>query len=180
MEEKKELTYILGKKILIVLFLYYIVLVIVGIVTIIMITSMSFEDMEETLLTKYTFIVSLAAGAMTSGMQYVRRLYKACISNRVVFTNNGNIEKIGNTIYFFTRPLFSCVFSTLIVVGLLGGVFLILGSMDYVFNDKFLYLCLIASSLMGYSVGRVLEQFEKMSIEKVTSVNKEKRNNNEM
>ena len=164
MEEKKELIYVLDKKRLIGLLIYYVVLIIFGMVAVIWICSMPLKEMSESsLLVKYTFIVSLSASAMSCGMQYVRRLYKACITKRVVYYDDNSIELFGNMVYFITRPLFSLAFSTLVVVGLLAGMFLVTGSLDYVINDKFLYLCLIISSLTGYSVGQVLDRFEKIS-----------------
>ena len=53
------------------------------------------------------------------------------------------------------------------IISLLSGMLVIIGNLDYIINEKFLYLCVILSSYIGYSIGHVLDKFEISSQEKI-------------
>ena len=52
---------------------------------------------------------------------------------------------------------------------LLSGMFVVTGNLDYILNEKFVYLCVVLSCFLGYSVGDMLDKFEKFSKEKVSN-----------
>ena len=42
-------------------------------------------------------------------------------------------------------------------------MFIVTGSLNYVLNEKFIYMCMIASSCIGYSIGKMIDKFENVS-----------------
>lgn len=71
---------------------------------------------------------------------------------------------------FVSRPLYAFVFSIISIYCLLSGLFIVTGNVDYIINEKFLYLCAIISSFIGYSVGHVLDRFETISQEQIEHI----------
>ena len=113
-----------------------------------------------------TIIASLSVSGMLCCLQYIKRLYKACITDRIIECSSV-FGQLGNVIYFILRPFYSFVFVIVMIFAILSGMFVITGNLDYIINEKFLYLSVILSSYIGYSVGHVLDKFEKTSKEKI-------------
>ena len=99
----------------------------------------------------------------------MKRLYKACITDRIIECYS-TFGQLGNIVYFVLRPFYSFVFVITMIFALLSGMFVITGNLDYIINEKFLYLCVILSSFIGYSVGHVLDKFELYSKEKIENL----------
>ena len=53
---------------------------------------------------------------------------------------------------------------------LLSGMFIVTGNLDYILNIKFVYLCVVLSSFLGYSVGDLLDKFEKVSKKQIENL----------
>lgn len=116
-----------------------------------------------------TLKTSLSVSGMLCGLQYIQRLYKACIAHRIV----GNITisgRMGNIMYFVIRPICSFAFVIVMIFALLSGMYIVTGNLDYVINEKFLYLCVIFSSFIGYSIGRVLDKFGIISNKQIENI----------
>ncbi len=79
--------------------------------------------------------------------------------------------------YFLFRPLFSIVFVVVMIVCLLSGMYTVTGVLDYILNDKFIYLSMIISSFIGYSIGNFMDNFQKISDKKITSLTEEVKSN---
>lgn len=164
----KKMKYKLSNWMILFLFTLYIVFTICGIIALIIILCM--HDFENNIM-MHTIISSFAAGLSTCSMQYIRKLYKACISNRIIRGNNENqYESIGTFFYFMLRPVFACVFIILTIFALKAGVIVIIGSNGVVENDRFLYVSTIIASCIGFSVGKVLDAFEEFSIRKINNI----------
>ena len=100
----------------------------------------------------------------------MKRLYKACLQGRVQENNNSNSNlflEAGNFIYFLSRPFFAFTFVIVMIFGLRAGLVVVVGSTVQVINERFLYICVIASACIGYSVGNVLDRFESFSSKKI-------------
>ncbi len=78
MKKSDNINYELSKYMVIFLFIYYIIILVGGLIcsVIIMVKSAKPELNKETLLL-YTVYVSLAISGMFCGIQYTKRLYKA-------------------------------------------------------------------------------------------------------
>lgn len=169
MRKNDTLTYELTGWQTIVIFVYYFVLMLAGAAVAIMIACGLAGDETRTLLIKKTFAASLSVSGMLCSIQYIKRLYKACLTHRI----NENCSfwgQVGTMAYFLLRPFYSFAFVIVMIFALLSGMFAVTGNLDFFINEKFLYLCVIFSSFLGYSVGHVLDKFESISKEKIESV----------
>lgn len=165
MGKSDEQIYSLSKKTLIILFLYYSIILIVGGIFAIIIACCLMNEVNYEQIIKLAFAVSIAVSGMLCSVQYIRRLYKACLTDRIKVID-ASVKCVGNVTYFVFRPLFAFAFSIVMVFMLLSGMVVITGNMDYVLNEKFVYLCAVISSFLGYSVGNFLDRFEKISKKK--------------
>ena len=169
MRKSDRLIYYLSKKTVIVLFIYYFFLLIGGGIVTIYIAVALMKSVSQIQILKMSFVASLAVSGMLCSVQYIKRLYKACLTDRIISCNDA-IKCIGNVAYFVFRPFFAFAFSVVMVFALLSGLFVVAGNLDYILNEKFVYLCVVVSGFLGFSVGSVLDKFEKASEEKVSSI----------
>ena len=161
-KEKMALQYTMTRGWLYGIAAYYILIILVSIPAIIRIVT-NFDGIAHNKIFLYASIISIASSAMLSSVSYLRKIYKACLERRIVASKNGErIEQFGNLLYFFLRPLFAVVFSITAIIALLSGVFIVT-TVDIVLNERFLYLCAVISSIIGFSTGRVLDAFERIS-----------------
>lgn len=166
MKKYENLEYTLSEKSVIFLFVYYMLILIGGCMSAIHIGYSLTDQIEQPILLLKTFIISLSVSGMLCSIQYIKRLYKACITERIVVQPN-SYKNIGNIIYFISRPFFAFVFSVVAIFCLLSGMFIVAGSLDYIINKKFLYLCVIVSAIVGFSVGKVLDKFQEISTDRI-------------
>ncbi|MFR6455256.1 MAG: hypothetical protein ACLUPG_01500 [Roseburia faecis] len=123
----------------------------------------------------HTVLASISGALCTCGMQYVKRMYKACIYKRVeIIADKNAIECIGNFIYFMARPLFAIAFVIIFIFAIKAGIIVIMDTGNWVENDKFLYVCTVISCVIGFSVGRVLDMFQEISIKGIEKVKGDK------
>lgn len=169
MRKSDNLIYNLSKKMLIFLFVYYFTILILGGISAVIIACDLMKEMTHEQIMKQAFVVSIAVSGMLCSVQYIKRLYKACLTDRIEISND-LIKCIGNVTYFIFRPFFAFAFAIVMVFMLLSGMFVVTGNLDYILNKKFVYLCVVISSFLGYSVGDLLDRFEKISKEKVSNL----------
>ena len=169
MKKSDSLLFELSKPAVVVIFVYYIMLLLIGLGLSVFVLCDLSEEMELCEIINNTVTVSLSMSGVTCCLQYIKRLYKACITGRVIKCMTG-LGQIGNIIYFVSRPLYAFVFSIISIYCLLSGLFIVTGNVDYIINEKFLYLCAIISSFIGYSVGHVLDRFETISQEQIEHI----------
>lgn len=115
----------------------------------------------------FTTIASQGAGVGMCCVQYIRKLYKACINKSIEHNADGNLQKIGFFVYFLVRPLFASMFILLTISMIKAGVIAVTGLDCYTQNNKFLYICVMVASCIGFSVGRVMDAFEGFSGRKI-------------
>lgn len=162
MRKSDTLVFALRKNWIIFLFIYFSLFILIGsIVSIVGVCDLK-SDMDKYTLLRQTFKLSVSTSGMLCAVQYIRRLYKACISGRVDI-NSDTIQVLGTVAYFVFRPVFTFCFVVILIIGALSGMFIVTGSLDYVLNEKFIYMCMIVSSCIGYSIGKMIDKFEKVS-----------------
>ena len=167
-KKKADLQYVLSRSAVKRLTAYYVVIIVVAMVISIWIMSISINIQAENILF-YTGMATISVAAMLCCLQYLKRLYKACIDKRIVPSEPADdVRALGNSIYFVLRPLYAMVFAVVADFALLSGV-IIVSSADFVINNRFMYLCILISSMIGFSIGRVLDAFETISEKKIQS-----------
>lgn len=169
MRKSDTLTYDLPKNMIIMLFIYYLMILIGGGGAAIKIACGLMSELSRKEILRSAFLISIAVSGMLCSVQYIKRLYKACLTERIDFSQNTK-KIIGNMAYFICRPFFAFAFSTIMVFALLSGMFVVTGNLDYILNEKFVYLCTIMSSFLGYSIGNLLDKFEKLSEDKISNI----------
>lgn len=146
---------------------YYLFLIIGGCIMSVIIGINSINYVDEKLILKASFELSISFSAVTSSIKYIRKIYIACITGKINIENN-IIRSMGNFIYFFFRPLFSMAFSVLLVYALVSGMLGIIGGLEIILSFKFVYLCAVLSAVLGFSIGDVIDKFGDMSREKIS------------
>ena len=171
-KKKKQdgLTYSLSTNMVIILFIYYFIVFVLGGYTSIEIAITLTDTVTKFRVLEDSFCVSISVSGMLCSIQYIKRLYKACITGRIDITNGDLVKRIGNMAYFIFRPFFAFGFSIIMVFGMLSGMFVITGNLDYILNEKFIYLCVIFASFIGYSIGKLIDKFDDISVEKINNL----------
>jgi hypothetical protein len=166
--KKNKLVYTLSKKNLVSIIIYYLVLIVVC--AIFLIYLLLKGVVQESILSD-TVLGSLSTSAILCCIQYLKRIYKACIDERIELPLNvAGFKQIGNILYFVLRPVYGCIFVIIMIFALLSGFILIAPSMDFILNYRFFYLCILLSSFIGFSIGRVLDGFESISAKKIDEI----------
>jgi Na+/melibiose symporter-like transporter len=177
MEKKKweSLNYTLSNKWLYIIVGYFILLLVCGMITVIFIMTNVSESRQGNIILNTTFI-SISVAAMLCSVQYLKRLYKACLDGKVRFPEKTeSLMHFGNVIYFFLRPIFAMAFVIVAVFALLSGALIVSPTgTSTIIDDRFLYLCVVMSSVIGFSIGRVLDGFEVLSSKQVNKALKVK------
>jgi hypothetical protein len=171
-EDKKSdsLKYELSKKCIYFLVSYYFSLVILGIICLLIIIAKLGTIKHEQMLL-LTIIASISSAGMTCSMQYIRKLYRACITKRIISPDQeNNTSLFGNLLYFLSRPFFSFIFTIITFFAVLSGFIIVIYPVEFVINDRFLYVLVIISSFIGFSTGRIIDLFEELSEKKVNSI----------
>jgi len=167
-KKKADLQYVLSRSGIKILTGYYIAIIVVSMVISIWVMSISISIQAESILF-YTGISTISVAAMLCCLQYLKRLYKACIDKRIVPPEPADdVRTIGNFLYFALRPFYAMAFAVVADFALLSGV-IIVSSAEIVINNRFMYLCIIISSIIGFSIGKVLDVFETISENKILS-----------
>jgi hypothetical protein len=171
MNEKKweSYNYFLSKCWLRFIVGYYIILLLGGIlVSIIILANISGFVVNNILL--YTCIVSMAVSVMLCSVQYLKRLYKACLYGRIQLVKpEEEVKQFGNIVYFVLRPIYAIVFVLITVFALLAGI-IIVAPIDFKINERFLFLCVVIASIIGFSIGKIMDRFEILSSKQINNI----------
>ncbi|MBL7729801.1 MAG: hypothetical protein JNM88_01375 [Chitinophagaceae bacterium] len=105
----------------------------------------------------------ISMALLGSSTFYFRKLYKACINLDFItpISEEDKIRQTGVFIYFALRPLFSIIFSLIIVFSLREGVLTMVAKAEL--QDGFTYAAMIFSFFGGYASGDLVDFFEKVS-----------------
>ena len=159
MQEEKKIWFKFSSKKAIGIFIYYGILFFLSIFF--AITGILNETFfTELSITEKSIISSASFAVLGAIIYYSKKIYKACINldfNEAV-TDEDKIREFGITVYFIFRPLFSIVFSLLLVISLKLGCKIVTLN-ESVLNDGFLHISSFLSFFVGYSSGDVLDIF---------------------
>lgn len=152
------------------IFVYYIVLFFIALVTMILfIRRFTLTEVDEVQIFETT-LFSFVSGLLGATFYYIRKLYKSCIQS-LISTENSSIkstEALGAKIYFYFRPIMGAVLSTLVILGFYGGFFVLLDQ-PAINSDKFyLFVALLAFGV-GFSNGKIIVKMDN-STEKIAEM----------
>ncbi len=163
------------------IYIYYIILLILGIlISVFIITSITNTPNIDVI--SYAIYGSLAMSSIGASSYYIRKLYKSCIRNEIASPANefsDKLKKIGTIVYLIIRPIFALGFSILVVVGLNAGKITIVGK-GILLNNGFIFICMFVSFFVGFSSGKLIKGLEKKGgswISTFLGVTVEKENN---
>lgn len=75
---------------------------------------------------------------------------------------------------FYGTSAFAIAFVIIFIFAIKAGIIVIMDTGNWVENDKFLYVCTVISCVIGFSVGRVLDMFQEISIKGIEKVKGDK------
>ena len=161
----------LSKTIIIVLFVYYIVVFLIGIIGCIcaLLNETSFLKRYTTL--EKSIFAAMSMALLGSSFFYIKKLYKACINQDVSppTTAPDEIRQIGVASYFFLRPAFAIGLCLLLLVGMRASI---LGATktNTELDDGFIYLMMFMSFFAGFSSGDFLDILQDFGKGFITSI----------
>jgi hypothetical protein len=171
MEKRKweSYNYTLSQRWLYIIVGYYLTILLCGIVvSIVIIANISGFVSDNVLL--YTTFASIAVAVMLCSVQYLKRIYKACLNNRMLpLKPDETIKQFGNIMYFILRPIYAIIFVLIFEFVLLSGVIIVV-PVDFKINERFFYLCIVIASFIGFSIGRILDRFEAFTSKQVDNL----------
>lgn len=88
MKKSDNLIYSLSKKMLIFLFIYYFIILISGGIFSIIIACSLMKGVNQDQIVIQAFGVSIAVSGMLCSVQYIKRLYKACLTDRIQISDD--------------------------------------------------------------------------------------------
>ena len=53
------------------------------------------------------------------------------------------------------------------IIVFLSGIYVVTGNYETVINEKFLYVCVVSSTFIGFSIGNILDRFRSISKKKI-------------
>jgi hypothetical protein len=83
-------------------------------------------------------------------------------------SENDKLRQIGIFFYFFLRPIFSGIFSIIILIILKSGISIL--STAKSLTIEFYYLSIITSFFIGFSSGDLIDKFEEVGKKIVTQI----------
>jgi len=144
---------------IIVLFVYYVALCVTGAAFAIRFVRPGVNESSGVELLSRALFASAGMAILGNSIYYIRKLYKACIQERIDATGGTSLARIGAAVYYFSRPLFSLGFAILIVVGTMSGDLLVSGRKD-ITSESFIHVCMFLSFFAGFAAGNFIKYLE--------------------
>ncbi len=127
--------------------------------------SIELNIFEQALLGSASIALAAACAA------YIRKLYKLCFnfSSEQDGDDQLFLKRMGTVVYFIVRPLFSILFSALVVIGIRSGIILS-SSSELKLDEGFLYLTMVSSFYVGFLSGDFIKKLESKGQKKLDSL----------
>lgn len=168
MEQKHDLSLMsLSKNDVIFIFIYYSCLMLVSSVSIFRQIVMSYNSSEIGILENMIALSSSAACGST--IYYSRKLYKASINGDYRFIENGNsdVARVGTIAFFILRPIFGIVLSLISYCIWKASINVAVANPSE--KGNFIYIVTLIGFFSGFSVGRLIEQFQEKNVDSITN-----------
>lgn len=166
---KTERTLYITKNWVLAIFVYYLLLFFSSIAGTIFV--LLFDGATNYGIFKQSLIGSASIALAAASTAYIRKLYKLCFSFSSEQDNADQLflKRMGTIVYFLVRPLFSILFSLLVVVGARSGI--ILSSTSTVELDQgFLYLTMASAFYVGFLSGDFIKKLESKGEKQLDSL----------
>lgn len=151
----------LTNKTITVLFIYYFIIFIVGMLfSLYAIGFISLTEEASKNIIDRTLIGSFSMALCGSSIFYTRKLYKISFDSNILDTTTSEYKFILATfVYFFARPIFSIAFSLILFIGVKSGTIMI-SQNNVDFNERFIYLMMFISFFVGFLSGSFIKKLE--------------------
>lgn len=159
----KKTFFKLSKKNIKFLFIYFSILLLIGIGLSIIVLNFEIVNYKFRI-TSYSIIGGIGTSLIGSTIFYLRKLYKSSIKSLLSqpLNEQDQINEIGLFIYYLLRPIFAICFSLLIHICLKANVSII-SVKGSEFEPGLIYLSMLLSFFMGFASGDVISKLEKVS-----------------
>ena len=120
---------------------------------------------------KQALVGSASIALASACAAYIRKLYKLCFN----FTSDQDqddqlfLKRFGTIVYFIIRPLFSILFSVLVVAGIRSGIILSTSS-ELELEEGFIYITMVSSFYVGFLSGDFIKKLESKGQKKLDSL----------
>lgn len=127
--------------------------------------SLGLDIFKQALLGSASIALAAACAA------YIRKLYKLCFhfSSEQDGADQLFLKRMGTIVYFIVRPLFSFLFSALVVAGIRSGIILS-SSSELKLDEGFIYLTMVSSFYVGFLSGDFIKKLESKGQKKLDSL----------
>ncbi len=120
---------------------------------------------------KQALLGSASIALAAASASYIRKLYKLCFnfSSEQDGDDQLFLKRMGTVVYFIIRPLFSILFSALVVAGIRSGIILS-SSSELKLDEGFIYLTMVSSFYVGFLSGDFIKKLESKGQKKLDSL----------
>jgi hypothetical protein len=120
---------------------------------------------------KQALVGSTSIALAAACAAYIRKLYKLCFnfSSEQDGDDQLFLKRMGTVVYFIVRPLFSILFSVLVVAGMRSGIILS-SSSELKLDEGFVYLTMVSSFYVGFLSGDFIKKLESKGQKKLDSL----------
>jgi hypothetical protein len=153
----------------VIIFVYYLILFLVSSIAMGYILfyggSLGLDVFKQALIGSVSIALAAACAA------YIRKLYKLCFnfSSEQDGDDQLFLKRMGTVVYFIVRPLFSILFSALVVAGIRSGIILS-SSSELQLDEGFIYLTMVSSFYVGFLSGDFIKKLESKGQKKLDSL----------
>ncbi len=145
-----------------ILFGYYAIVFLVGLVLaiLVIVPRGCFAELD---IIGRALLGSIGMACNGSAVFYIRKLYKLCFLDYLqqpsTDSENTLLRRLGTTVYFIARPIFSLGFAVLIVIAL-SSTFLLTNKKPLELDTGFIYLTMFVSFFGGFLSGHFVKILE--------------------
>lgn len=144
------------------LFAYFTVLIIGGIILVILTMLSRYSDTLAINSFAFCLIGSIGSCLMGGGIYYLRKIYKFSLADKFINSPENKFAKLATLFYFYTRPLFGICFTLICILTFNSGLITITQT-DLAITNNYIDLLMVLSFIIGFCTGDILSKFEDES-----------------
>lgn len=169
MAEDEDRKLYITKNWVVIIFVYYLILFIASSIgtgyVLFYGASLGLDSFKQAILGSASIALAAACAA------YIRKLYKLCFNFSSAQDGDEQLflKRMGTIVYFIIRPLFSILFSALVVTGIRSGIILS-SSSELLLDEGFIYLTMVSSFYVGFLSGDFIKKLESKGQKKLDSL----------
>ncbi len=168
MEQKHDLSLMtLTRNDVIFIFIYYLLILILASTLVFWQIIFSYSSSDITIVENMIALSSSAACGST--IYYSRKLYKASINGdyKFVADDGTGVARVGTIAFFVLRPMFGIILSLISYCLWKASINVAVANPSE--KSNFIYIVTLIGFFSGFSVGRLIEQFQEKNVDSITS-----------